>query len=109
MVSYMNRIKQLREEKRMTQVRLSIELGVSQETVSAYEKGKYYPTFCVLVKLSEIFGAGIDYIMGLTDLRYATKELGKKESLVLEKFNLLDEVGKEKAVSYIDGLIDAYK
>ena len=40
-----NRIKQLREELRMTQVRLSIELEVSQETVSAYENQKHYPSF----------------------------------------------------------------
>ena len=37
-----NRIKQLREEYNMTQVRLSIELEVSQETISAYESGKHY-------------------------------------------------------------------
>ena len=36
-----NRIGQLREEHHMTQVRLSIELGVSQETVSAYENGTH--------------------------------------------------------------------
>ena len=33
-----NRIRQLREERHMTQVRLSVELGVSQETVSSYER-----------------------------------------------------------------------
>jgi len=93
----------------MTQVRLSIELGVSQETVSAYEKGKYFPTFCILAKLSEIFGVSIDYIMGLTDLRRMTSELSEKESIFLEKLRLLDEMGKQKAISYIDGLIDAYK
>jgi len=31
-----NRIKQLRDEKKMTQVRLSTELEVSQETISSY-------------------------------------------------------------------------
>ena len=57
----MNRIKELREAKGMTQVRLSIELEVSQETVSAYEKGKHYPSVDVLMKLAEIFDASIDY------------------------------------------------
>ena len=51
----MNRIKQLREERGMSQVRLSIELGVSQETVSAYENGKHFPSVQSLIKLSEIF------------------------------------------------------
>ena len=52
-----NRIKQLREEYNMTQVRLSIELEVSQETISAYESGKHYPSVAALLRLSEIFHA----------------------------------------------------
>ena len=47
----MNRIKELREEKKITQVRLSIELEVSQETISAYEKGKYSPSVKSLIRL----------------------------------------------------------
>ena len=65
----MNRIKELRESKGMTQVRLSIELEVSQETVSAYEKGKHYPSVDVLLKMSDIFDSSIDYILGLSDIK----------------------------------------
>ena len=36
-----NRIRELRAEKNITQLRLSLELEVSQETVSAYENGKH--------------------------------------------------------------------
>ena len=57
----MNRIKKLRKEKKITQIRLSIELEVSQETISAYEKGKYYPSAAMLIKLRDIFGVSIDY------------------------------------------------
>lgn len=64
-----NRIRQLREEKHMTQVRLSIELGVSQETISSYEKEKHYPSFVQLKRISELFGTSIDYAMGLSDIR----------------------------------------
>ena len=45
----MNRIKKLRKEKNITQIRLSIELEVSQETISAYEKGKYYPSAAIFL------------------------------------------------------------
>lgn len=66
----MNRIKKLRKEKKITQIRLSIELEVSQETISAYEKGKYYPSAAMLIKLRDIFGVSIDYILGLSDTRF---------------------------------------
>lgn len=43
MQEYRNRIRELREEKHITQVRLSTELGVAQETISAYEQGRHLP------------------------------------------------------------------
>ena len=52
----MNRIRELREEKKITQIRLSIELEVSQETISAYEMEKYFPSIKSLIKLRQIFG-----------------------------------------------------
>ena len=45
MQEYRNRIRELREEKHITQVRLSTELGVAQETISAYEQGRHLPAF----------------------------------------------------------------
>lgn len=62
-----NRIGQLREEHHMTQVRLSIELGVSQETVSAYENGKHFPSVANLLKMSQIFDVSCDYLLGLSE------------------------------------------
>lgn len=44
MQEYRNRIRELREEKHITQVRLSTELGVAQETISAYEQGRHLPS-----------------------------------------------------------------
>lgn len=64
-----NRIKQLRGENRMTQIQLSMELDISQETVSAYEKEKHYPSFAQLCKMSELFHVSIDYLMGRSDIR----------------------------------------
>ena len=54
-----NKIKELREERNMNQLRLSTELGVSQETISAYEKNKHYPRFSHLLVMSELFNAGM--------------------------------------------------
>ena len=63
MQEFNNRIRELREEKHITQVRLSTELGVAQETISAYEQGRHLPSVTTLIKLSNILGASMDYIM----------------------------------------------
>lgn len=102
-----NRIKQLREEIRMTQVRLSIELGVSQETISAYENGKHFPSFENLVKLRNIFNVNIDYIMGLSDVRIQKSNISSQDALVLSIFSHLDNTKKEKALAYLQGISDS--
>lgn len=101
-----NRIKELREEIHMTQVRLSIELEVAQETVSAYEKGKSYPSVATLLKLCKIFNTSCDYILGLSDDRIPQRntELSLEERRLLTKRNLLDNRGKELLTAYLDGL-----
>lgn len=102
-----NRIRQLREEKNMTQVRLSIELEVSQETISAYESGKHYPNVSNLIKLSELFHASCDYILGISDVRhpYKKEDLKDDEILLLEKYNILESQKKAILHAYLDGLL----
>jgi transcriptional regulator with XRE-family HTH domain len=104
-----NRIRALRNQFKISQVSLSGELGVSQETISAYEKGKYFPSFENLVKLSEIFNASIDYIMGLSDIRRAaTQDLLNEDQIeIVGFFNRLNTMNKVKAIAYVQGLMDS--
>lgn len=103
-----NRIKQLREEQNMTQVRLSIELEVSQETISAYESGKHLPSVASLIRLSEIFHTSCDYILGLSDYRdyplADKKYLSYTENNILETYRKLPSHKKELLCSYLQGL-----
>ena len=102
-----NRIKELREAKGMTQVRLSIELEVSQETVSAYEKGKHYPSVDVLMKLAEIFDASIDYILGLSDVRrLSSSEYSTEELNLRTLFRSLSSKEKALTQAYMQGFKD---
>ena len=102
-----NRIRELREGKRMTQVRLSIELGVSQETVSAYENQRHYPSFTQLVKMSELFHASIDYIMGRSDVKNPVmlNEKNGHDHLT----NLTRQLSAQQidlVIAYVQGMLD---
>lgn len=106
----MNRIRELREEKNITQVRLSIELEVSQETISAYEMGKYYPSVKSLLKLREIFGTSIDYILGLSDCRgdmVQKTDLKADEIALIKLYRKLNTYGKECVHAYMNGFLAA--
>jgi repressor LexA len=63
----MNRIKMLREEKHLTQQELADKLNSAKSTIGMYENGNRKPSYEVLIKLSEIFGCSIDYIVGTSN------------------------------------------
>jgi transcriptional regulator with XRE-family HTH domain len=102
-----NRIRELREEKRMTQVRLSIELEITQETISAYESGKHYPSVAILIRMASIFNTSCDYILGLTSQRNNSipSNLGATEQLLLLNFRKLPERRQERLLAYLEGLL----
>jgi len=102
-----NRIRELRKELHMSQVRLAIELEVSQETVSAYENQKHYPSFLQLVKLSDLLHASIDYIMGLSDICVPMNVSDREDiSTLLHLSNRLTDRQVQLAIAYIQGMID---
>ena len=98
----MNRIRQLRKEKNITQVRLSIELEVSQETISAYEKEKHFPSTNSLIRLRDI--------LGLSDVRYnplLKSDLNEDELGILTLYRKMDASQRERAFSYLEGYFTA--
>lgn len=102
-----NRIKELRQEKHMTQTRLSIELETAQEMISSYECGRCYPSFAVMVRLAQILNTSIDYMMGLSNVRHPQpSDLPQEQAEVLRLYALLNDTQKEKATAYMQGLLD---
>lgn len=49
-----------------TQVQLAQKLGVTKQTVSNWENDNIQPSIDMLVKLSKMFNASTDYLLGLT-------------------------------------------
>lgn len=63
----MNRIKDLREDKDMTQKELAKIIGITQATLSDYEVEKTEPKKDIWIKLASFFDVTIDYLMGITN------------------------------------------
>ena len=108
MIKNENKIRELREEKSMTQIRLSIELNVSQETVSAYEIGRHYPSVKSLMCMAELFNASMDYILGISPVRNAVLEKGLPDDEVklIQLYRKISKLKKEKVYSYMQGLAE---
>ncbi|MBR1771290.1 MAG: helix-turn-helix transcriptional regulator [Lachnospiraceae bacterium] len=61
------RIRDLREDKDMTQKQMAQVLGMSQTGYSKYETGENDIPTSVLIKLSHFHHTSVDYILELTD------------------------------------------
>jgi len=61
------RLRDLREDRDLTQQELATLLKVSQTTYSRYESGALDIPSTSLIKLAEFYKTGIDYLVGLTN------------------------------------------
>lgn len=57
-----NNIRELRNSLNLTQSELAIKVGVSKNTVSAWETGNSYPSFKHSVALTDVFGCSLNDI-----------------------------------------------
>ena len=63
----LRRLKELRRQRRITQQKLAIELGMSQNTISRYESGEREADYQTLILFADYFDVSIDYLLERTD------------------------------------------
>lgn len=73
----MNRIREARRALGLTGKWLAHELGVSESTVSQYENSKREPDNATLIKIADVLGVTLDYLLGRTDAPEALPETKK--------------------------------
>ncbi|MCF2596816.1 helix-turn-helix domain-containing protein [Pseudoflavonifractor phocaeensis] len=64
-----SRIRDLREDKDMSQTEFAKLLGMSQTGYSKYETGENDIPTNILIQLARIHGTSTDYLLGITDVR----------------------------------------
>jgi len=66
--NYMNRIKELREDRDLRQIDVAEKTGIDQRTLSNYETGKTNPDSYAIIRLAAFYGVSCDYLLGVSDL-----------------------------------------
>lgn len=95
----MKNLKLYRNEKGITQIRLSIAAEVSQETISAYESGKAMPSAETLIRIADFLGVSVDFLLDRTDnpLVNTNKDINSE---MMDIYNKLDKIQKEDVLRY---------
>lgn len=69
-MTFSERLRQLRQEKKMTQAVLGRAIDISPRMISFYESGNHFPRDEIILKrLADLFEVSLDYLLGHSDLR----------------------------------------
>lgn len=69
MADFISRLKELREERGLTQIQLAEALHLSKGAIGNYEAGKRKPRFEDLEAIADFFNVELDYLYGRTNER----------------------------------------
>lgn len=58
-----NKLRQLRKERKLTQVELQMRTGIEQSLLSKFENGERVPPTETLITLADFYNVSIDYIL----------------------------------------------
>lgn len=78
-----DKLKKLRQGKKLTQTEFADKIGISRGTYAHYEINKRHPDYQTLIKIAKFFDVSTDYLLGVTDnpSRDENKEQKLKEFL----------------------------
>ena len=63
------RLKQLRKERKISQLRLAIDLDMNQNSISRYENLEREADYETLIRFADYFNVSLDYLLGRTDIK----------------------------------------
>lgn len=61
------RLKELRQKRRISQLKLAMDLGMNQNSISRYETEAREADYATLIRFADYFGVSIDYLLERTD------------------------------------------
>lgn len=92
--AFSERMKQLREEKNLTRMAVSKDIGVHFNSINEYERGRV-PSLDILKKIKEYYNVSYEYLFSETDVRTNNAEI----QAINNKLGL-----DEEAIEYLETL-----
>ncbi|MEF9952176.1 MAG: helix-turn-helix transcriptional regulator [Clostridium sp.] len=89
MLGFNERLRELREDKDLTQDELADHLNITRYQLSNYETGKSEPNIQTLILLADYFNVSLDYLLCRTKVKMNLAFTQNKHSLLKEIENLL--------------------
>lgn len=102
----MEKLRELRKENNKTQEEVAKQINTTRISYTRYELGTSEPTIETLIKLADIYGVSLDYLVGRkfkNDIGY----LNENEKAILKIMKQLNEYNQVKLVAEAQGMLIA--
>lgn len=105
---FSERLKNLRKEKKISQMTLSQALELGRSTITQYETGSRTPDYQTLLKIARYFSVSVDYLLGNSAKRQEDAPIQVSDGQITEKVFLFPyrdphyQVFREDRVSDLD-------
>ena len=63
----LTRLRDLRKKRGLSQLKVAMDLNMSQNSISRYETGDHEPGLKELIRLADYFDVSTDYLLGRSD------------------------------------------
>lgn len=109
-----NRFKMLRERLGLSQLELGDKIGVTQQSVYAWERGDAMPRLQTAIALSELYHVSIDYILGRSDnpdnnTQPTADPDDELRTKVIDQISSLSDPALGRVLDFLDGLTAGIK
>lgn len=109
----MEKLRECRERKGLSQKQVALEIGVKPPTVSQWESGIKIPSRENIVKLANLFDVTVDYLLGISeDVITKNQPPAKGEGLkekVLSRLDSLTPQELQRVDDFLSGIQSAHK
>ena len=61
------RLKELRQQRGISQLKLALDLNMNQNSISRYERGDRQADYATLIRFADYFNVSIDYLLERTN------------------------------------------
>ena len=61
------RLKELRKKRKISQLKLALDLNMNQNSISRYENLEREADYETLIRFADYFGVSLDYLLGRSD------------------------------------------
>lgn len=96
----MENLRKIREKRNINQLKIAMDIGITQESISKYETGNAFPSKEILIKLADYLNCSIDYLLNRTDNPNINKDKISKEDEKIEnlifRYKSLSDENKNK-------------